>query len=320
MSTKKSPKIARFFECQKCNYNTSKKYDYDKHILTDKHKNSEIVNIFNEKSTEKSPEKLFTCEICYKKYKERSGLWRHKKKCNGTSICDNSSIYDNNDFENNIEQHIKLTDITDKELIIMLIKEISSFKNLTYEQNNNLLKVIENGTHNTNNVSNSINSNNKSFNLQFFLNETCKDAMNLMDFVNSINISFDEFEKVGQLGYVEGLSNIIVKNLNNLDITKRPIHCTDAKREILYVKDNGIWEKDDNKNNIRKMIKYVAHKNAKMLFNFKEKYPDCGQSKSKYSDQYNKLLIEVMGGSGNNDLDKENKIIKNITKRVIIEK
>jgi hypothetical protein len=179
-------------------------------------------------------------------------------------------------------------------------------------------EVIKNGTNNTliNNI-----SNNKTFNLNVFLNEQCKDAMNIMDFVDSLKLQLSDLESVGKLGFVEGISNIIVKNLNAMDIHKRPVHCSDSKRDVMYVKDEDRWEKEnENKIKLRKAIKYIAHKNSKMLPEFKTKYPDCGQSTSKKSDQYNKLIIEAMGGSGDNDLEKEDKIIKNIAKGVIIEK
>jgi hypothetical protein len=145
--------------------------------------------------------------------------------------------------------------------------------------------------------------------------------MNIMDFVDSIKLQLCDLEKVGRIGYVEGISNIIVKNLNSLDESKRPVHCTDAKREVMYVKDENKWEKEnENKQKLRNAIKHVAHKNSKLLNDFKIKHPDCGKSESRFSDQYNKLVIEAMGGKGDNDLEKEDKIIKNIAKEVIINK
>jgi len=144
--------------------------------------------------------------------------------------------------------------------------------------------------------------------------------MNIMDFVDSLKLQIADLESVGKLGFVNGISNIIVKNLNSLDETKRPIHCTDAKREILYVKDEDKWEKENENKKIRKAIKHIAHKNSKLIPQFKTKYPECGKSDSKYSDQYNKLIIEAMGGLGDNDSEKEDKIIKNIAKEVLIDK
>ena len=145
--------------------------------------------------------------------------------------------------------------------------------------------------------------------------------MNIMDFVDSIKVQLCDLEKVGKIGYVEGISSIIVKNLNSLDETKRPVHCTDAKREVMYIKDENKWEKEnENKQKIRKAIKHIAHKNSKMLKDFKNKHPDCDKSDSRFSDQYNKLVIEALGGKGDNDLEKEDKIIKNIAKEVTIDK
>ena len=145
--------------------------------------------------------------------------------------------------------------------------------------------------------------------------------MNIIDFVDSIKLQLSDLENVGKLGYVEGISNIIVKNLNDLDVTERPIHCTDKKRETIYIKDEDKWEKEDEeKKKIKKVIKNVANKNIRLLQKFKEVHPDCGKSASKFSDQYNKLVIEAMGGSGDNDLEKEEKIIQRISKNVTIDK
>ena len=142
-----------------------------------------------------------------------------------------------------------------------------------------------------------------------------------MDFVDSLKIQLADLESVGKLGYVEGISNIIVKNLKALDIHKRPVHCSDSKREVMYIKDENKWEKEnEEKNKLRKVIKKIANKSSRLIPQFKEKYPDCGKSESVFSDQYNKLIIEAMGGSGNNDLEKEDKIIKKIAKEVIIDK
>ena len=128
-------------------------------------------------------------------------------------------------------------------------------------------------------------------------------------------------EFVGRLGFVEGISNIIIKNLQALDVHKRPVHCSDSKREVMYIKDEDKWEKEnEEKNKLRKAIKKIANKNYVLIPEFKEKHPDCNKSSSSYSDQYNKLIIEAMGGSGDNDFEKENKIIRNIAKNVTIDK
>jgi hypothetical protein len=145
--------------------------------------------------------------------------------------------------------------------------------------------------------------------------------MNIMDFVNSIQLQLSDLEKVGKIGYVEGISNIINSNLKALDVTQRPVHCTDKKREVLYIKDENKWEKEnEDKTKIRRAIKKIAHKNSKLIPVFKEKYPDCVKSISKHADQFNKIVIEAMGGNGDNDAEKENKIIANISKNVTIDK
>jgi len=255
--------------------------------------------------------KQFVCEICSKTYKDRTGLWKHNKKCNDKT-------------ENIITDTINAVgidtipdEISDKELIIMLIKQNTELAKETSEFKSMMMKVLENGTYNTNNN----NSHNKTFNLQFFLNETCKDAMNIMDFVESIQLQLSDLESVGKLGFVEGISNIITKNLKALDVTQRPVHCTDKKRETIYIKDEDKWEKeDDQKVKLRKAIKRIATKNLCIIPKFKEAHPDCNRSSSRFADQYNKIVIEACGGPGNNDMEKEDKIIRNISKMITIEK
>ena len=296
LSNQNLPKNCHKFYCNNCDYGTSKKSSYTDHLNSLKHQKS-IIGKQNGNDILPKICSEFICQNCNKKYKDNSGLWRHKKKCNINQIINDSNI--KNDTNNT-------------ELINYLIKENIEFKNL-------ILEIVKKDNNNNNN--NTTNSHNKTFNLQFFLNETCKDAMNIMDFVDSIKLQLTDLEKVGKIGYVEGISNIIVKNLNSLDENKRPVHCTDSKREVMYVKDENKWEKEDeNKQKLRKVIKHITHKNSKLLNEFKAQHPDCNKSDSKYSDQYNKLVIEAMGGKGDNDLEKEDKIIKNIAKGVVIEK
>ena len=297
MANENPKKIPNIFMCKICDYYTSNKKDLNKHLLTPKHTRLMNANKITNINPKKSPDdKLFLCK-CGKMYKHMSSLCKHKNKCNLKDI-ENKTISSN---------------ISDKELICMLLKQNTQL----IEQN---AELVKNGTHNTIN-NNNTNSHNKTFNLQLFLNETCKDAMNLMDFVDSIKLQLSDLEKVGTIGYVEGISNIITTNLKALDVTQRPIHCTDNKREVLYVKDEDKWEKDNDKNKkLRKAIKHIAHKNSKLIPEFKNKYPDCVKSESIKSDQYNKLIIEAMGGPGDNDLEKEDKIIKKIAKEVTIEK
>ena len=310
MLTEIPQKIPKYF-CDFCDTKTNNKKDYERHLATAKHNNNTNVNNsltnVNTILAQISPND-FICKNCNKEYKSRVGLWKHKK------ICDTN---DNN--LNNI-------DITDSNIIVQLIKQNDEFKHLLVEQskamieqNKTIIELSKNSSI-TNNTTHT-NSHNKTFNLQFFLNETCKDAMNIMDFVDSIKLQLCDLENVGKLGYVDGISKIIVRNLNSLDETKRPVHCTDSKREVMYVKDEDKWEKEnENKQKMRKVIKHVTHKNSKLLKEFKTKYPGCEKSESKYSEKYDKLIIEALGGKGDNDDEKENKIIRNIAKEVTIDK
>jgi hypothetical protein len=293
MSTNLVPKSSQIFTCEFCDYTTSRKSQFDRHITTLKHKKSTNVN-------EKVPESsaVFKCE-CGKIYKERSGLWRHKSK--GYCI----SKMNENESENNT---------TDKdELISYLMKDNQELKNL-------VLEVLKNGTTNNTNI-NHVNSHNKTFNLQFFLNETCKNAMNITDFVDSLQLQMSDLENVGEVGYIEGISNIIIKKLNTLDITERPIHCTDKKRETMYIRDENKWEKEDeNKTKMHKMVTRVANKNINMISEFQKLHPEWKKCSSKYADQHNKIVIESMGGKGDNEYEKQEKIIKKIAKEVFVDK
>jgi hypothetical protein len=210
-------------------------------------------------------------------------------------------------------------------LVLEVVKqnqELALQNSESYKQNQELQKqVIElckNGTSNTSITNN--NSHNKTFNLNVFLNETCKDAMNITDFVDSLKLQVSDLERVGELGYIEGISSIIVRNLKELDVTQRPVHCTDKKRETIYIKDENKWEKDEDNKKMHKLVRKVADKNARLLPKFKEKYPDYNKSSSRVSDQYNKIIIESMGGAGDNDYEKEEKIIKKVSREITVEK
>jgi hypothetical protein len=284
------PKSSKKYECINCHYTTSKKSQYDRHLSTDKHKKHENDSKMVVNDSDLVPKVPHYICNCGKIYKYDSGYYRHKKKCQ--------------------EINIKNIDVvTDKELILMLIN-----------QNKELMEIVKNGTNNTIH-NNNVNSHNKTFNLQVFLNETCKDAMNISDFIESVKLQVSDLENVGNVGYIEGISNIIIKNLKALDVNKRPVHCADQKREVMYVKEDNIWEKEDENNKkLRKAIRMIAHKNICMFKEFRDKYPDCQDYDSKKNDQYNKIVYESMGGKGDNDYEKDTKIIKKIAKVVGIEK
>ncbi len=296
MPNAKNAKNAKLYNCELCDFNCSKKSNFDKHLSTDKHKILTNPNGENANPTAED----FIC-LCGKTYKHLSTLCAHKKKC---------------------ELILKKEISTDNNVINTLINENKSLKEFMMEQNadfkNIILEVCKNfqpGTINNNN------SHNKTFNLQVFLNETCKDAMNIMDFADSIKLQLTDLENVGEYGFVNGISKIIIKNLQEMDINLRPVHCSDLKREVAYVRENGKWEKDtpDNKL-IKKAIKRVAHRNIRQIPEWKKLYPDCGLSDSNKSDQYNALTIEAMGGRGDDDDGKANKIVRKIMKNVVIDK
>ena len=291
---KTSKTSTNIFVCNVCDYKCSKGFNLDRHLLTSKHIQATNSNGLAIEKGQKEPE--YICQNCNKEQKDNSGLWRHKKKCKLTKES---------------EPEIKSQESKKDDLIEYLIKENKEIKEL-------ILELAKKDTYN--NTTNNTNSHNKAFNLNFFLNETCKDAMNIMDFVDSIKLQLSDLERVGELGYIEGISNIIVKNLKELDVTQRPVHCTDKKRETLYIKDEDKWEKDEERLKLHKVIRKVACKNQNLIPKFKEAHPDCNKYHSKFSDQYNKIIVESMGGPGDNDFEKEEKIIKNISKQVFIEK
>jgi hypothetical protein len=301
-------KTSSKFYCKFCDYTTSKKSNYDSHISTAKHlkyANGNFLETAGNENKPKTSSENFTCEKCNKEFKNRSGLWKHNNKCLGVEeTCQQINKTNNNEIS--------------QETILSILKQNSELQHMLIEQNKTIIELSKNNSITYSNNNN--NSNNKTFNLQFFLNETCKDAMNIMDFIDSIKLQLSDLERVGELGYVDGISNIIVKNLKELDITQRPVHCTDKKRDTLYIKDENKWEKDEEKKKMHKVIKKVADKNARLLPKFKEAHPDCSRSASRFSDQYNKIIVESMGGPGDNDFEKEEKIIKRITKEIIVEK
>ena len=317
MSTIFTSKNIVTIDCDLCDFKCFKKGDYKRHLLTQKHKNMAEINKISTLSTIITSKHInpLICQNCNKQYKERTGLWKHKKIC-----CDN-----------------KNPDISLTNLVLEVVKnnnelqkQNDEFKSLIIEQNKSMIeqnsKMLETvqevcKNSNSNIINSNINSNNKAFNLNVFLNEECKDAMDINDFIDSVKLQLSDLELVGKLGFVDGISSIIIKNLKALKVNERPVHCTDLKRETMYVKEQGIWEKQEGDyKNLRKVIKRVAFKNSKNLSLYKELHPDYNDYYSKHSDHYLKLQIEAFGGSGNETIDNENKIIKKIAKEMAIDK
>ena len=287
-------------------------------MLTGKHNN-------DNKNNKKVAKSSHDCDICNKKFNDRAGLWRHKKKC----VEGSAYMNDDEQLQTNLILELVKQNQEFKELLIQQSNQLLEQNKQLYETHEvnidlqkQLLEVVKDGkTINNNNTINS-HSNNKTFNLQVFLNETCKDAMNIKDFIQSLELNLTDLEKVGELGYAEGISRLFIKGLNNLDITKRPIHCSDVKREIMHIKDNNKWEKDNAaQDKLKNIIKQLTHKNIMMLDDWKKANPGCTAYDSKKYDRYLKLTLESMGPT-DDDAEKRdfNKIIRRVAENTTIDK
>jgi hypothetical protein len=327
-------KNKEYILCEYCNYKCSKKCDFNKHIQTSKHKKAILLTNQSISLTEKEENTIqqeFICKNCNKLYNSRVGLWYHNKKCTKTIYNDadnidiqsqNTDIHIQVDNDNTIISYHELHNI-----VLDIVKSNQELQKQNMELQKQMMDVCKNiqplvsNTINQTNQTNQTNSHNKTFNLQFFLNETCKDAMNISEFIDYISLQLSDLESVGKLGFVEGISNIIIKSLKALDVEKRPVHCSDIKREIMYVKDEDTWEKEnEEKQKIKKVISSIVSKNLGLLPEFQKKYPECMKPDSKKSDEYNLIIMETMGGvPGSGEKNKE-KIIRKIAKEVTIDK
>ena len=307
------------FCCIICDYNTSRKSQYDRHLLTRKHvENDKMMT----NSSEKVPHLLdvFICK-CGKEYKHRQGLWGHKKKC--TFKEENENVMIPSDEVSEVKDSSQLELIT--ELFQEQLKENKELKELLIEQNKKLIELAEKSQQQgqiTNITNNNTNNNTNNFNLQFFLNEQCKDALNIMDFINQLQLKTSDLDMVGRVGYTEGISKIFVRGLKELDIFKRPLHCSDLKREVLYVKDKDAWEKDgDEKNKMKNAIKFIAAKNFNMLNDWIEDNPEYNDYDSKKHKEYHNIIIKASGGATPEEEEKNyNKIIRNVAQEITIDK
>ena len=289
------PKLCSRFSCNLCDYNTDKKSSYDNHINSLKHTSGLQLGY----KCDNNMPTMFICG-CGKGYQHRQGLWRHKKKCT-----DNLK----KDLANEEKQ---------QQLVEYLLKENSEFKHMMMEQNKNMVELAKNAGNNHHNTTN----NNNNFNLQFFLNDTCKDAMNIMDFVSQLQVGIKDLEETGRLGFAEGISKIFINGLKQINVNDRPLHCSDSKRETLYIKSNNEWTKEnDDKIILTNAIKHVAHKNIKQITEWTKDHPEYNDPDSKENDKYLQIVSEAMSGSTKEETVKNyNKIIKNIAKETVIEK
>ena len=338
--SQKSQKNKIIYECIICHYITGNKNDYNKHLSTAKHIKNENNRAMEMNGNNEIARLL--CVHCNKLFLSNSGLWKHRKKCailhlNNTDTdiletpCQNieglNETFYNKEREpeplqntftpiNNDNSYNSIT----PEMFMEVFKQNKELQNVIIEQNNKLLELANKQGSNTN--INSHNTNNNQFNLQFFLNETCKDAMNIVDFINSLKLTTDDFETTGKLGFIDGISRIIIKELKKLETEKLPIHCTDLKRETVYIKDNNIWEKEnDDKKRINWAIDKVAQLNLNQLQNWQEEFPECKENNTPENQRFFKLASVALGGRGKDEEDKfREKIMKNVIKEVVLDK
>jgi len=309
------------YYCEICEYKCDRKYNFQMHLNSNKHQNKANQNAINKT-------KLYCCNKCNKDFINNSGLWKHKKKCIISDVEPEKIKVEPEKIKEepaNITTDVILEFIKqNKELQNVFIQKTSELQNTIIEQNKQIVELSKNQTitnHTTNN-NNTNNTTNQQFNLHFFLNETCKDAMNITDFVNSLQLTSEDFENTGKLGFIEGITRIIVKKLKSVDTSKRPVHCTDSKRETIYIKDDNVWEKeDDKKTKFRNVVNQVANKNLQQLVKWKEEHPDCVTLDSNENIEYRKYYKSALGGASNEEDEKFfEKIKRNVLKEIVVNK
>ena len=310
MLTEKSKKIRKEYFCINCNYKTCDKKDYNKHLLTTKHKNNISIDIsltnLGKKSEKSENSNIFICK-CGKNYKSRQGIYLHKKKCNFVEVEENNDIIKSCDISNN-----QLT--LSNDVVLKLLNDNQELKSIIMQQQNQINKqqtqiselIPKVGNNNTIN-------NNQKFNIHVFLNEQCKDALNLSDFVKSLHVTLEQLDYTKQNGLADGISKTIIDNMSKLSIYERPMHCTDIKRETLYVKENDNWEKDNNKEKIKHAIKKTSSKNYDALVNWKTLKPNFMNNEDN-SDYFTKTISTI--GKSSDSIDE--KVIKKLCKETYV--
>ena len=300
------------YTCNVCDYICCKKQHMVQHLKTKRHIfNNEIL--VSKNGNNWKPEGEFDCE-CGKQYTNKSGLWKHKKKCN-YGLSKNSEPEKVKQFEAN--------EPTTKEIIDLMrlqMLENQELRKIMLSQQQQIIELAAKTS--ITNTNTNCNNNNNTFNLNMFLNEKCKDAINISEFVDNVKIQLSDLENFGHMGYVEGVSQILINNLKDLDTYSRPIHCSDLKREVLYIKDNNEWTKEtEDKPVLKSAIKKIANKNIKQIQTWKDENPGCCNSESKKNDQYMKIVMNSMsGGTSEEQINNISQIVKNVAKVVAIEK
>lgn len=319
METGKNEKNEYKYVCEKCHFKCRWKCDWNRHLTTTKHlqetngsteetdKNAKKNNTVNDNNSSTK------CPKCDNNYKSRSGLWKHIKIC--TTKTQNEIIADLIKYNNNItnlvlEQNSIITKshesmansmLKTTETIVEMAKQVTAGN------------MVNSNNHITNNITNN-------FNLQLFLNDKCKDAVNITDFIDNIQIQMNELENVGTNGYVNGITDIILARLKDLDVTKRPVHCTDLKREVLYIRDDNEWNRDEDRSKIKNMITKVASKNYRTIPRWRDEHPDCKDPENRQYDFCINMMRNSLGDLGDEQARLDNKIIKNIAKEVVVDK
>ena len=316
MTTQNAQKNAQNFWCENCNFKCSKNSDWKRHIMTRKHEKTT-----NDNTNDNAKKRLtYECISCNKIYSDRTSLWRHRRKCVG--IVANVQIETNDNKQLDSELITKLL-LQNQDLLI----SNKHFKELILEQQNENLKLqnrlIEavKDSGNVTTVNHTTNNNNQKFNLNFFLNTTCKDAMNMSEFIENIEVNFKDIENIGKNGYVSGMTDMIVSRIKELDITKRPLHCTDLKRETMYIKDNNEWTKDTPENTkLHQLIDYMAKQNYAKMPLWRQRNPECLDSDHPKYDFCIKMMRNMLGDVGAEQVRLDNKVIKNLSKHIFVDK
>ena len=314
MLHKKAPKKQPNYECQKCSFSCSKKSDFERHCKTDKHNS---IKCYTDATTKNAN---FICS-CGRQYKHSSSFYRHKNMCVLT--------------DDTTERVVMGHDGYDTNSIVHLLKQNQEFKDLLIEQNKlmvnqqtenktlqkQLIEAVKEGGNTINNTTNNTTNNNQKFNLNFFLNTTCKDAMNMSEFIENMNINFKDIENIGKNGYVEGMTSMILSRIKDLDVTKRPMHCTDLKRETMYIKDNDEWSKDTPENSkLHNMISIVSKQNYGTLPLWREMYPECKDGNNPKYDFCMDMMRNILGEVGDEQIRLDNKVIKKLSQHVLVDK
>ena len=305
------------YVCAICDTKCSRASEWKRHILTRKH----ITNVSGSKEEVSNITVDHICSKCNKKYQTSGGLWKHKKNCN--------------EKKEVLPENVIVQDSSNNDIIQVLIKENSDFKNIIMEMLKSNNDLVKNNTdlqkqmldvcqkmQSSNTINNNINAtnndnSNKTFNLQVFLNEKCKNAMNLDDFANSIQLKLSDLIRIGEEGYVPGMSKVIIERLGDIEECDRPIHCSDEKREAIQVKMADKWEREAiDSVNLTNAVRIVEQKQFDMLTTFRDTYPECMNSESHHND----MLIKLFQNLSNSKQPEFIKVLKKVAKAVVINK